>query len=89
MSKRGDLVKRTVIGPPSAPRPGETITVHLSIPVTRRKQFHYVMGEREFPLMITMNSAAVFDWLYENDVKEFFVDAEKNMYRVAVLPSTS
>lgn len=82
--KAGRAGPGPVLPPPSDVRPGEKITVILSIPVTRRKQFHYVMGERDQPLFITMNSAELFDWLHEQDVKHFVVEGEKFMYALSV-----
>ena len=76
--------ERRALPSPAEPEPGEALKVHLSIPVTRRKQFHYVTGQEDRVLLVTMNSAHVFDWLYENDVKDFLVEAEKYQYRLSV-----
>lgn len=72
-----------------APNPGEEITISLSVPFTRRKQYHYATGENGRFLYRTMNSAELFDWLGHHDVKEYFVESQLFRYRVAVLSSSA
>lgn len=58
------------------------ITVYLSQPVTRRKQYHFVYAESGERLFLSRDAADVFAWLAEHGEDEFWLVTHDGKHHV-------
>lgn len=62
------------------------MTIHVSLPITRRKQYHAVQDEAEEFIFYTMNTAELFEWLAQSGERDFLLNTGEGEYLLSVNP---
>lgn len=62
------------------------LTVYFSVPITRRKSYHFVADEQGEIIFNTMDAGELIVWLAQSAEHDFLCDAGGNVYHLGVYP---
>lgn len=68
---------------PRQVNPGEVLTIHTGVKITRRKSYIIVMGKTEDPLYVTQSASKLFEWIQAHKIEKIVVDTGETSYTIS------